>query len=178
MVKLLKEPIADSMKGFLYLALVLVGLVSQPLLAHQMKQHTSQVTVRDGQVEVVLHLDGDKWFAKLADHHSWLLGDTEMVIDESLAAEAKIKKIETLLRQEIQLRVNKQQVPLTIEKLSYYDSLLHLRVLLLASSKVSSVEVKEVALKYPKSLGQVYTSIAKPQYKLATADKQIEFQFN
>lgn len=178
MVKLLKERIAGSMKGFLYLALVLACLVSQPLLAHQMKQHTSQVTIRDGQVELVLHLDGDKWLAKLADHHSWLLGDTEMVIDENLTAEVKIKKVETLLRQEMQLRVNKQEVPLTIEKLSYYDSLLHIRVLLSASSEVSSVDVKDVALKYPKSLGQVYTSIAKPQYKLATADKQIEFQFN
>lgn len=156
----------------------ITSILSLDVIAHQMEQHTSQITIRDGQVEVLLHLDSHKWLATLADHHSWLLGDTETVIDASLTPKEKANKLELLLKQKMLLAINGQDVMLKIDKLTYYDSLLHLRVVASANTALSSASVNQVTVKYPKSLGAVYTSVIKPQFKMVTADKKVAFKLN
>lgn len=178
MVKLLRVLTVGNMRKVLCYLFWLTSILSFDVLAHQMKQHTSQITVRDGQVEVLMHLDSHKWLAKLADHHSWLLGDTETVIDTALEPEEKANRLEQLLNKEMSLSVNGKGVILKVDKLTYYDSLLHLRVLASASISVPSTKVSRVTVKYPKSLGAVYTSVIKPQFKLVTADKTVEFRLN
>lgn len=178
MDRLLRVLTVDNMRKVLCHWLWITSILSLDVMAHQMKQHTSQITIRDGQVEVLLHLDSHKWLAKLADHQSWLLGDTEAVIDASLVPKEKANRLEKLLKKEMSLAINGKDVMLSFDKLTYYDSLLHLRVMASANTAVSSASVSQVAVKYPKSLGAVYTSVIKPQFKMVSADKKVEFKLN
>lgn len=178
MGKLIRVLTVGNMRKVLCYWLWITSILSLDVMAHQMEQHTGQIIIRDGQVEVLLHLDSHKWLAKLADHHSWLLGDTETVIDPSLVPKEKASRLKLLLKKEMSLAINGKNVMLNIDKLTYYDSLLHLRVTASANTAISSANVSQVAVKYPKSLGVVYTSVIKPQFKMVTADKKVEFKLN
>lgn len=167
----------------LFSSLIIFLLLSSLSLiahAHSLKETSARITLRDGQVEVRLYLDMNRWQSRLQDNQAWLVGDISTVMPVGLTPKQAKSFIENVLLKESSLMINNQAIPLTLQVISatkninnHHD---YTEVVLTAKHTFSVVEHLNIG--FPKSLGAVHASFVKPQYKLVSAGKSAQISFS
>jgi len=162
--------------------IALIVLVTLPLTvsAHVLKETNARITLRDGQVEVRLWVDMNRWQKNLQDNQAWLLGDLNQVMPATLTAKETNTYIKKVLSKETMLTLNNQKILLTVVSIlpEKKTAKHHEYSELVLSSKHSIAQVKTLNIGFPKSLGAVHASIVKPKYKMVAAGANARVLFS
>ena len=158
-----------TMKAFI---ICLLFLTTSFVFAHEAKQNSAQVYLRDGQVEVRLFVNRDEWVSRLSTAQSWLLGDSDIVLtQEDIQSSDLNNKLLSLLEKNIILKLNKQRLQLKAVH-HIHDTSSHHRVEFRLSAAHSFSDPKAVTLSFPRSIGAVFVSVVKPQYGTIKAGEE------
>ncbi len=162
------------------IALIILATLPLTVSAHALKETNARVTLRDGQVEIRLWVDMDRWQKKLQDNQAWLLGDIEQVMPVGLTANETTAFIENILSKDISLTLNSQEIAFSVAAISPVTKVTnhHEYTELVLSSTHAIAQVKTLDIRFPKSLGAVHTSIVKPKYKILAAGTNARVLFS
>ena len=162
------------------LIFMLLATFSMITSAHTLKETTARISLRDGQVEVRLWLDMNRWQSHLQDSQAWLLGDNPQVMSLGLTPKETNLYLKNVLHKQILLMLNNQSVSLQLMTiLSPKNSTEHhdyTEVVLTGKHKQSSVE--QLNIVFPKSLGVIHASFVKPKYQLVAAGSNVQVSFS
>lgn len=158
------------------LACILIS-VSAQVSAHVLKDTTTQVILRDGQVEVKVLTNAEHLISALQSEQAWLMGDIDKLMPTNLSAEQQEEFVKNALKQKTSLRVNQQVI--VFERVAFTTSNNNqahdLEIIFQAKHTFTTVD--ELAISFPKSLGAVHVSFVKPQYKLLSAGDTAKIKF-
>lgn len=150
-------------------------VISSQTVAHTLKETNARVILRDGQVEVRIITDIAHWQKLLQDEKSWLIGDTSQVMPLDLSPTQSQTFLKNLLEQKTKIVLNSQSVVLEMAASTESIDEHSAEIILRGQHSVTSVD--KVNITFPKSLGSVYVSFAKPQYKMLAAGSTAVAQF-
>lgn len=170
------------MKGLTAVFLFMLS-VSFPLAAHEIKETTCRVTFRDGQVELELYTNISRWESILSNSERWMLGDTDVLMPSDLDPLGRAVFVQKLLLEKLKLTVKNtlvhwevSQFPLQLDGTGDGSSL-HGEPIIL-QSKLNSMELGEVSIAFPKSLGPVHVSFVRPIYRLLAPGQPVTVMMN
>lgn len=159
--------------------LMLFATFSMTTNAHSLKETTARISLRDGQVEVRLWLDLNRWLSHLKDSQAWLLGDNQQVMPLGLTPKETEQYVENILHNQIALTLNNQSISLQLSTVlaakNSTESHDYTEFVLTGRHKQSSVEQLNIA--FPKSLGAVHASFVKPKYQLVSAGRSVQVSY-
>jgi hypothetical protein len=156
--------------------LILGGLaISSGVAAHTLKETNARVILRDGQIEVRIITDMADWQKLLQDKKAWLMGDTEQVMPAGVTAEQQKQILTNVLENNTRITINRQ--PVSLKVASSFELIGGHGAEILLQGKHQITKVSMVSITFPKSLGAVYVSFVKPQYKMLTAGSSAVAQF-
>ena len=135
--------------------------------AHTLNETSAQVILRDGQIELKIITDIPHLISTLQSEQAWLLGDTDQVMPTNLNASQQSAFIENVLQQKVHLRINAQAI--TFESVSIVAAKYPTNADISLQAKHDFTDVTDVAITFPKSLGNVHISVVKPRYRLLAA---------
>ncbi|MFC1749623.1 hypothetical protein ACFL2V_12545 [Pseudomonadota bacterium] len=160
---------------------IALGMCNQSAIAHTLKETTSKVVLRDGQVEIQLNTNIDQWIEKLSSNHEWLTGNVDQMIPQNLNEAQTLNFLRDNILSELKLQLNGESVQLTV---SHFPDQIHQPkgksshgVSIVLHSKHTLTHVKQITIRYPKSLGAVHATIVKPHYRMAAPGKPITISF-
>lgn len=135
--------------------------------AHELTETTARVVLREGQVELTLGIDWERWEAQHRNPQAWLMGDIdELLSPEATAEEVKQKLLGTLQR-EMQLLLD--QVPVQLQLRETIPNPHGHQVQLVLEGPASASPMKQVQLQLPVSLGPVHFQLLRPIYRYGKA---------
>ena len=159
----------------LFLLLIVFPIVAN---AHLLKENSATVTLRDGQVEVRLLVDSERWKNILKNSESWLMGDTNEVMKSGLSDKEELIFLQNLLIKYTHIQVNNLPITLKIMHSTKTPEKMHkgyIEFILLG--KHTQSDITQLAIQFPKSLNRVHTNIVQPKYQLIQAGKKKVFSF-
>ncbi|MEH6345705.1 MAG: hypothetical protein V7785_11510 [Bermanella sp.] len=169
------------MKIILTCGFILLMVMSQ-VQAHELKENSAQVIMRDGQVEIRLMVNMARWQSLLQSDQAWLMGDSIQVMPKHLNDKQKSLFLSELITQNSQVSVN--DVPVKMGILYFPDSIdinndhhsnEYNEIVLTAQHKQG--HVNNISLSLPKSLGNVHSRFVQPRYRLIKAGNQTQVSF-
>ncbi|MEC4088157.1 hypothetical protein [Pseudoalteromonas rubra] len=161
--------------------LLLMGVLSQidAAIAHNIDSNKARLTLRDGQAELRLHIDMQHWFQALQDPAAWMLGDTDAVMATNLTPPQQQAFIKSLIENNTVLHLNNTIVALQLKSL---HTLAHhtgqTELVLEGLHRSKGLEIEQVSLTLPPSLGTVHLNVTRPQYRMLAAGKTALITFN
>lgn len=165
------------------MASMLLAILPITANAHALQENSARIILRDGQVEVRILVDISRWRTRLQNSQAWLFGDIKRVMPANLTASETSEFLDHLLNEEIKLMLNNKKVALTLLTTSSMPSIAnktikhHEYTELVLSAKHTHSLVKQLNIRFPKSLGAVHTSFSKPQYQLVAAGNNVQVSF-
>jgi hypothetical protein len=169
-----------SMKLLLGVMVVMI-MATLPITAnaHVLKETSARITLRDGQVEVRILTDLQRWQRHLRNNQAWLLGDIKQIMPLGLTTKETKTFVAKLLNEETILTMNNQSIPLTLHTIStpQNNTEHHEYTELVLTAKHAITLVGQVNIRFPKSLGAVHASFVKPKYQLVTAGNSAQVTF-
>ena len=102
----------------LLIAPLLFAVLPSIVNAHALKENSARVTLRDGQIEVRVWVDMDRWQARLQDNQAWLLGDIQQVMPAGLTPKETKVFFEKVINEGTSLTLNNQRLPLKLLTIS------------------------------------------------------------
>jgi hypothetical protein len=135
--------------------------------AHTLNETSAQVILRDGQIELKIITDIPHLVSTLQSDQAWLLGDTDQVMPTNLNASQQSVFIENVLLQNVHLRINAKAID--FENVRIVAAKYSTNADISLQARHDFKDVKDVAISFPKSLGNVHVSVVKPRYKLLAA---------
>ncbi|MCW8833940.1 MAG: hypothetical protein OQK09_03850 [Colwellia sp.] len=171
--------IVSRWKALLSPVLVLLLALPMSVSAHVLKETSARVTLRDGQVEVRLWVDMQRWKTRLQDNQAWLLGDIQQVMPSGLTPKETNLFIKNLLNKEVSLTLNNQAVSLKLLTTPNTKTVTnhHDYTELVFSSNHPFSLVEQLNIHFPKSLGAVHASFVKPKYQMLAAGSNTTISF-
>ncbi len=163
-----------------FVLLMLIFIMPLTASAHALKESSARVTLRDGQVEVRLWIDMNRWQTRLQDHQTWLLGDIKHIMPHGLSAKETQMFFASLLHKESSLILNNQAVSLKLLTISQAKNSAdhHEYSELVLSAKHTLATVEQLNIRFPKSLGAVHASFVKPKYQMINAGSNAQVSFS
>jgi hypothetical protein len=146
-----------------------------PASAHELKETTAQVILRDGQVEVKVITATDHLVEALQNDQAWLLGDIDTIMPADLSLEQQGEFIENALKQKTSLKVNKQVI--RFEWVTFSNDPKTETSEIVFQAKHSFPDVTDLSISFHKGLGAVHVNVVKPQYKLLGAGESAHIVF-
>jgi hypothetical protein len=169
-----------SMKLLLAIMVVMI-MATLPITAkaHVLKETSARITLRDGQVEVRILTDFQRWQTNLQNNQAWLLGDIKQIMPLGLTTKETKAFVAKLLNEETILTMNNQSIPLTLNTISVLKNSTehHEYTELVLTAEHAFALVGKVNIRFPKSLGAVHASFVKPKYQLVTAGDSAQVTF-
>lgn len=171
----------NLVKHFLSFGICTVMLCTSAIShAHALKETTATITVRSGQIDVLVNTDFSHWLSVLHNNEAWLLGDTELVLQDGQSEQVKRKQLQDLVLTHTKIQANGvllncqlNQFPVKLAQLHKgHHSRAYFRLGCVSPHK----QLSAVSLVLPKSLGRVYTSLVQPKQQLIGAGKKAEFK--
>lgn len=159
-------------------AIMIVNLTQ----AHGLKENSAQVIMRDGQVEIRLMVNIERWQSLLQNDQAWLLGDVSQVMPKHLTDTQKSVFLSELISQNTLVKVN--GTPLKMGVLYFPDALdiendhhhdEYSEVVL--SAQHQQGHINHISLALPKSLGNVHSRFVQPSYRLLKAGNETQLSF-
>ncbi len=169
------------MKMILNFGFILLMVIT-PVQAHELKENSAQVIMRDGQVEVRLMVNMARWQSLLQSDQAWLLGDTVQVMPKHLNDKQKGAFLSELISQNTQVSIN--DTPLKMGILYFPDATdfnndhhsdEYSEIVLTAQHEQG--HVTNISLTLPKSLGNVHSRFVQPSYRLLIAGSKTQLSF-
>lgn len=163
------------------LCLIMMSVLSQAniAMAHSIDSNKARLTLRDGQAELRLHIDMQHWFQALQDPAAWMLGDTNAVMAPNLTATQQQAFIKDLVESNTVLHLNKAVIALQLKSL---HTLTHptgqAELVLEGLHHNKGLEIEQVSLTLPPSLGAIHLNVVRPQYRMLAAGKTALITFN
>ncbi len=184
MNKFLTSLITALMTALMAVLMAAALLVTFPMAAsaHELKETSARITLRDGQVEVRISTNLDNWKTRLQDNKAWLMGDIDQVLPKGLSQQEYSALLKQVLQNKTIIRINNQPIAfdgiaITTEtgkgnkKSHQHDGEIVL------TAKHSNSNVDNLNIQFPKSLGPVHASFVKPQYKMIKAGSSAQVSF-
>ncbi len=164
----------------LLLAALLILALPLAASAHALKETNARVTLRDGQVEVRLWVDTNRWKAHLQNNQAWLLGDIRQVMPLEVTTKETNDFFENVLNEETSLVLNNKAVSLKLLSISDAKNTArhHDYSEFVLSAKHSLPIVDQLNIRFPKSLGAVHASFVKPKYQMVAAGNNAQVSFS
>ena len=169
------------MKITLKFGFILLMVMNQ-LQAHELKENSAQIIMRDGQVEIRLMVNMTRWQSLLQSDQAWLMGDTLQVMPKHLNDKQKSLFLNKLITQNTQVSINDTPVrmgilysPDSIDINNDHHSDEYHEIVLSAQHKQG--HVNSIILSLPKSLGNVHSRFVQPRYRLIKAGSQTQISF-
>ena len=134
--------------------------------SHELKQTTARIILRDGQVEMQLSVDMGAWLETLSDEQSWLLGDIDYLYHEPMSEAETDDFVKQVIEQGTRVSLNGQPMTLSLVQQRDVGDNLHDRTLIVLQGQHSLTHVQQLDVSFPKSLGSVYISVARPHYEM------------
>ena len=170
-----REPIVVINSLNIKITLLLIALLfGSSCIAHELKQTTARVILRDGQVEIRVNTDGHKWQATLANHHAWLMGDINQVISKE--DQQYMAKLKELITSQTSLLINGKPIATQLRKIPSKINIHDFSFVLQAQHSSSSVS--DVSVTLPKSLGAVLYNFVHPQYQMSKPGQATSAHFS
>ncbi|MDK1289852.1 hypothetical protein [Pseudoalteromonas umbrosa] len=168
-------------KHFLSFTIYTVMLCTSAIThAHALKETTATITVRSGQIDVLVNTDFSYWLSLLHNNEAWLLGDTELVLQDGQTEQVKRKKLQELVRTHTKIQANGALLSCQLNefpaKLNQLHKGHHSRAYFRLGCVSPHQQLSAVSLVLPKSLGRVYTSLVQPKQQLIGAGEKAEFK--
>ena len=140
-----------------------------------LNETTTQVILRDGQVEIHIITDMDHLVTTLKDNQAWLMGDTSEVMPGGLSSDQQELFIKSAFEKEVSLSVNQKK--LTFERVVFKKTNHDHGTEIVLQARHSFANVTGVTMSFPKSLGTVHASFVRPQYKVLNAGDDVHVVF-
>ncbi|KZN68804.1 hypothetical protein [Pseudoalteromonas luteoviolacea] len=157
-------------------------LLSASMVAssHALKETTATITLRSGQLDVLVNTNFSHWLALLHNNEAWLLGDTERVLLANQTDSEKVTLLKELILQHTNLSSNGMKLNCKVSqfpsKLSELQKDHHKRAYFRLGCKSPTKKVTAVSLSLPKSLGRVYVSLVQPKQQVIGAGQKAVFK--
>lgn len=154
--------------------LILVCLSGSHAIAHGLEETSAQVIVRDGQVEVHVIVDWPHWQQALSDEQAWLLGEIDIAMSrDDWASPHADEGLLDKLADATTLELNGMTYDLTALGHAWIEGNRVVEIRLSATHQQGRIDSLSVAL--PPSLGDVYLSVSRPQYRMQPAGQPVTF---
>lgn len=154
-------------------------IIPQHTLAHSIKQTTARVILRDGQIEIRIHTNLATWGEKLQDNQAWLLGEIDNILPKNATNKETFNFLKNQIKKNTHIEVMGKELPLQIAKFPDKISDAHDdNTDIVLTTQHTYQNVKNITIQFPKSLGSVYTTFVKPQYRMITANKKTKIYFS
>ncbi len=138
--------------------------------AHALKETTARITLRDGQVKVRIQANLQAWEKHLQDDQAWLTGQVDQIMPKNLLQQQRVNFLKELLINQTQLKINGEKI--AFESVSFPQKILpshnHYSDIVLTSRHANTL-IKNLTVQFPKTLGAVYSSLIRPEYRLIKA---------
>ncbi|MBQ4835511.1 hypothetical protein [Pseudoalteromonas luteoviolacea] len=161
------------------LGAVLVLFICAYAHGHALKETTATITVRSGQIDVLVNTDFSHWLEQLHSNESWLLGDTELVLKNTHSENEKVTLLKDMVLSSSKVMVNNTQLSCKLiqfpSKLDVLHKAHHSRGYFRLSCLSQRKKLESVSLSLPKSLGRVYVSLVQPKQQLIDAGQRAAF---
>ncbi|WDD98849.1 hypothetical protein [Thalassomonas actiniarum] len=151
------------------------ALLSNKAYGHALKENTAKITLRDGQVEILLQLDLAHWKTRLQDNRAWLTGQISELMPATLTPEQQSQFLRSLLIKKTRLAINDEK--LLLEQIAFLPQSHHGFTPVKLVGSHGQKQINHLDMHFPPSLGAVYTSVAKPQYQMIPAGKSARVAF-
>lgn len=168
----------------LLLKLLSVGSLMVPaVFAHELDETSSQIILRDGQVEVRIYVNTEHWIETLQDPVAWLTGDSDYLTvtssnEENSTSNKSMNHLNDALIEHLlaEIHLELDAISVTLEPISQValqeaDDVTEYRF----AAKHSIENPSRVSVRFPKSLGDVHISVVRPNYGLVPAGKASMF---
>lgn len=153
-------------------------VITQHALAHSIKQTTARVTLRDGQVEVRIHTNVKAWAIKSQDNQAWLLGEIDNILPKNATNKETVDFLKSQITKSTYIEIMGEKLSLQLAEFPAVISDSHdsnTDIILTTQHKHS--HVNSITMQFPKSLGSVYTTVVKPQYRIIPVGEKNTIQF-
>ena len=162
---------------FILTILILQQIILQQALAHSIKQTTARVILRDGQVEIRIQTNLITLAKKSQDNQAWLLGEIDNVLPQNAKNKETIDFLKNQITKNTYIDVMGEKLSLKLTKFPETVSDSHnSNTDIVLTTQHKHQQVKDITIQFPKSLGSVYTTFVKPQYRMITAGDRIKVQ--
>jgi len=169
--------VLSTLIAFILLVTLDIVVFSTVASAHELKETSARITLRDGQVEIKLSTDIKRWQALLQDNKAWLMGDTEQVMPAGLNPKQNKEYLKKLLQKNTNISINNKLVALDGVSVSTLTEQHGHYIEIVLSGKHTYSGVDQLNIQFPKSLGAVHASIVQPQYKMMTPGSNAQIYF-
>ena len=164
----------NILKAMFFFTLLL--LTNELANAHALEQTSARITLRDGQIEIRILANIDNWQEVLQDSKAWLLGDIDGIMPNNLSKKENTDFLSQLLVTKTQIRINKKKIPLNVRSFTDRVKAGHSEYKeIILIGKHSENDTSEIAVVFPKSLGDVHASLVRPKYQVISAGKESTF---
>ncbi|MCW8876817.1 MAG: hypothetical protein OQK04_01690 [Kangiellaceae bacterium] len=168
------------MRKFLLIlsTLIMTASFSIELSAHTLKETTARVIVRDGQIEIRIQADINRWVKAFYNNQAWLVGDIDEVLSLKASQSQKLNFLKKQLKSHTKVQVRGKSISLAVARFpNRLDSNHGHFAEIVLTGKFHTDSPSKLSVRFPKTLGPVYTSLVKPQYLMLTEGKKGTFQF-
>ncbi|KZN43635.1 hypothetical protein N474_20450 [Pseudoalteromonas luteoviolacea CPMOR-2] len=146
---------------------------------HALKETTATITVRSGQLDILVNANFAHWLSTLHSHEAWLLGDTELVLLANQTDKHKAKQLKEMIVQRTGVAVNGHKLKCSVNQfpsnLSELQKAHHTRSYFRLGCIAPNSQINSVALSLPKSLGRIYVSLVRPKQQVIGAGEKAMF---
>jgi len=167
---------SSNLMAFILLITFEIFVFSTAASAHELKETSARITLRDGQVEIKLATDLNHWQIFFQDNKAWLMGDINQVMPSNLNPQQNKVFLIDVLKKNTILTINGMQVALDVVSISTINEQHYAEIVL--SGKHTNSKVNLLNIRFPKSLGAVHASFVKPQYKMITPGSSAQISFD
>ncbi|MCF2857180.1 hypothetical protein L1286_06855 [Pseudoalteromonas sp. SMS1] len=172
------------MKNIRYVMLSCVVLwlfcVCTDARSHALKETTATITVRSGQLDILVNTNFAHWLSVLHSHEAWLLGDTELVLLANQGNDQKVTQLKEMVLQRTTVTADGEVLKCTVNqfpsKLNELQKAHHSRSYFRLGCAIAKQKVNAVTLLLPKSLGRVYVSLVVPKQQVVGAGQKAQFK--
>lgn len=163
---------------FILLASLSTATLSTVVSAHELQETRARITLRDGQVEIKLSTDINRWQTLLQDNKAWLMGDIEQVMPAGLNTKQNKAFLKNELKQNTNISINNKKLAFDVVSVSTIENQPqgHYAEIVLSGRHTNKV-IDQLNIKFPKSLGAVHASFVQPQYKMMAPGSRAEVSF-
>lgn len=151
-----------------------LSVYSNHNVAHEPKENSANIILRDGQVEVRIIINLFAWEKVLQDNRAWLIGDTDHVMPSGLNTKKKDEYLKSLLKNKTHISINGKPVPLANARIIKPENNHHAHEIeIVLTGKHTFASPEKVSIELPKSLGTVHARFVKPVYTVLKPGKRV-----
>jgi len=183
-----------------FISIFMLMITINQTQAHNLKENSAQIIMRDGQIEIRLSVNMARWQSLLQNNQAWLLGDIPQVMPKHLTKAQQGVFLSELISNNTQVSINDRALKMGI---LYFPELTPIKnksenkseneseskneskddhhhdkyseIVLTAQHQQG--HVNHISLALPKSLGNVHSRFVQPSYRLIKAGSKTQLSF-